>query len=552
MLFVLISIIFTFPLIFHMKSFLFGEKGDTYSAVWTMWYHNTYSRFNYSSDININILASPFGYNRISYHPFGDLMIFLFGDIFGEIAGYNLLILAGFILSSFTMYKLTFFLSKNQIASIFSGILFGFSPYAIVHAIAGHITFNFLLPLYVLSLFYMQKKRTLISAILCGIIFALVSLSYLYYGYFMFFFTLCFIFYDFLIIKKQNLSIKKLLINWGITGIISIGILALHVINTKLGFAKEKSIISRPLKDLFTYSAKPWDYLLPSVYNPFLGKLSKPITDSLLIGSNYTEQTLYLGIIPLILALYSVWLYWKNKIDASQKSYIRFLFFTGLLMLIFSAPPFVPLGEFKIAEGGEIITKYKLYFPSYFLYKIAPMFRVYARFGVLVILCVSALAGIGFAHLSNKLKYRRNVFIILCFLIVAFEFISIPKFINVNYIPPVYEWLKNQNTECIVVEYPIEQNIHGLPGEYQFYQRIHKKRLFNGTISGTEADKIKLSIVEPTDKKVPFILKNIGVKYLLLHKDKYMMHRGKRPFLKDLPGFKLVKIFPATEVYEIR
>lgn len=553
LLFILISIIYTFPLILNIKSFLLGEPGDTYGVIWSMWQHKEHDRFNYSYSTYINEIASPFGYVRTSYHPVGDIIIFLFGDIFGEILGYSLLILFGFVLSAFFMYKLAFFLTKNNIAGIFSGIVFGFAPFAMAKAIAGHMVFNFVLPLYILSLFYMQKKRTIMASIIAGIAFILVSFSFLYYGYFMILFTFCFIIYDFFLIRKQKLPIKKWLLNWIIAGIIGFGVLSIHVYSFSKysSMPKEKVVLTRPLKDLFTYSAKPWDYMLPSAYNPILGKISKPIIDSLLIGSNYAEQTLYLGIIPVLLAFYAIWLWRKKQVDIQQQNLIKYLFFTGLIMLIFSAPPFVPLGKFHIVNG-EIISAHNTYFPSYLLYKIAPMFRVYARFGILVMLCTSILAGIGFACVYSRFKYYRTAFVILCFALLAFEFVSVPKFIDAKNISPVYKWLESQKGDFIIIEYPLNPDIHGLTGEYMFYQRIHKKRMFNGAFTGTTIDKLQSTMLDVTDKKTLNIIKNLGIKYIVVHRDKYAVYNKTAPEIPDVAYIKPIKSFNKDLIYKIK
>ena len=82
-----------------------------------------------------------------------------------------------------------------------------------------------------------------------------------------------------------------------------------------------------------------------------------------------------------------------------QAFYVKLFLFITFVGILFSMPPYWNFGIFKI------------YFPSFFMYKILPMFRAYARFGILVMLSISVLAGIGFMRLvstkKNKIHYCR-------------------------------------------------------------------------------------------------------------------------------------------------
>lgn len=549
--FVFIGIIYTFPLVFHIKSFLLGEPGDTYGVVWRMWIHNAGGASAFSCSLHTDKVNAPFGALLQMYHPVTEVAIYFVSSLFGEIFAYNLIVMLIFVLSAFTMYMLVKYLTKSHIAGLFSGIIFGFSPFAVSHAIAGHLAFGFLMPLYVYTLFILKERKRFIYAVLSGIVLCMNCFTWLYYGYFMIFFTLCFIFYDLIAVLKEKGDCKKFIIKWCIFLIVVLAIMIPYAFQILAIKGNVNEIVSRPMKDLFTFSAKPWDYLLPSVYNPFLGKLFKPVVDSLLIGSNYAEQTLYLGFMTIIFTLYALWIWRKKSINASIISIIKFFFFTGLIMLILSAPPFVPIGKYTI-ENGEIISKYKIYFPSYLLFKIFPMFRVYSRFGVLVMLCAGVLAGIGLSEFLKNLKKYHKTAVLSVFAVLILEFAFIPKFIDLKNIPEVYSWLKDEPGDFIIAEYPIESNIHGLNEEYMFYQRIHNKKMFNGPVEGGEADKIKSGTADILKANSIRTLKSLGVKYIIVHADKYFKYRKIYPDLSKNRNLVLTRNFEKDLVYKIK
>jgi len=222
---------------------------------------------------------------------------------------------------------------------------------------------------------------------------------------------------------------------------------------------------------------------------------------------------------------------------------VSFFVFAGIVALIFSHAPWTDIGPFRI------------FFPSYFLYKIAPMFRCYARLGALIMLSVSVLAGIGLAGILQKIKFpkKQGILVAIIILLVFIEFaptFPVPMINAVNP-PPVYEWLSKQEGDFIVAEYPLEGD-----SEYFFWQRIHQKKLVNGALPGTRADEVRKEIISILDPRTPGILKYLGAKYVILHSGKYATSDevaiiGEVPDIQKQLGLRTVKSFPEAEVYEI-
>jgi len=171
---------------------------------------------------------------------------------------------------------------------------------------------------------------------------------------------------------------------------------------------------------------------------------------------------------------------------------------------------------------------------------------------VLVLLCVSVLAGFGLTFLLAQLKERRKQYFLTALLsgAVLLE-VLLPSF-NVDLAPPeVYVWLADQPGDFVVAELPPRSDHSDL-----LYQRVHQKRLFNP--SRENAQELLYSLVdqERFSKQVikdvamfPDELKEVGVKYVIFHKgdpiaplpDDYL----------DCVGFKLIKEFDDDLVFEI-
>jgi len=213
------------------------------------------------------------------------------------------------------------------------------------------------------------------------------------------------------------------------------------------------------------------------------------------------------------------------------------------MALVFSHAPWTDIGPFRI------------FFPSYFLYKVAPMFRCYARFGILVMLSVSVLAGMGLAAILQRIKSpkRQGILVVVIILLICIEFA--PTFpapmINAVNPPPVYEWLAQQEGDFTIAEYPLEGD-----SEYFFWQRIHQKKLVNGALPGTRADKVRKEIVDILDPKTPGKLRYLGAKYIIFHPNKYAKSDeiaiiGEIPNIQKQLGLKMIKLFSEAEVYAV-
>jgi len=282
---------------------------------------------------------------------------------------------------------------------------------------------------------------------------------------------------------------------------------------------------------------------LPSTEHPLFGNFTKKFVGSPLWGVSLTEHQLYLGWTVILLA-FVAFRKWRRRCSNinEENFWIGFFVFLVIVAWLFSQPPWWRIGPIKI------------FMPSFFMYKILPMVRAYCRFGIVVELGLSILAGFGLNLILDRIKNKNRQLLlgsIFCFL-VLFEFWNWPpyKVIDVSKAPQVYYWLKNQPQDFAIAEYPLDTE--GPNEMYKFYQIFHQKPIINGTIPGTYANKVAQKIVKLSDPKTASILKWMGVKYVLVHKEDYLktelvewIEELKR--IPQNPYLKFIKSFPPQE-----
>ncbi len=585
------SILLTYPLVFKMNSAVYGPfyNTDVRGTIWSLWWLR-YSALHHIDYNNCFFLGAPFWVN------FGFMPIlginFLFSRLMVVLAGYivsvNLLTLFGFALTGLFGYLLAYSLIKNKTAAFISGFIFAFCPYHLNKVM--EFTYVFLgtwFVLYVYSLFRIKEQSGLWPIMLAAFSFTMTVVFCAYYGFFAFVFTAGLLIFCFLYQWRNKLvdlrtaqkrrellarARKSLRFVKSIAVVLVLFILlnaqSLWGILSRMFFSHADTAsgasvsFARPLDYLIAQSARPLSYLLPASTHPVFGSFTEKMFGSIFYGRGFREQTLYLGAIPLILA-FTAFRQWKRK-RANPKIYpdyhasgenffIGFFIFMGWFAFLCSLPPFLDIGIFKI------------YFPSYYFYKILPMFRAYARFGMVVMLCVAVLAGYGLRYIFGNIKSKniRFLFTSIVFLAILFEFTNVPpsRVTDILKIPPVYAWLKDQTGDFIIAEYPMAAVSSGEAWEkydYLYYQTIHQKRMVNGAMQGTKAFEIRRKISKIDDPQTIAILKEMGVEYVIFHSDQYKGGYkedvdviGEVPNLSALSGLRLIKSFDSVSVYEI-
>ena len=512
-----IATLLTGGLVFHLDSIPFGDYGDARGVIWAHW-----AKTNGLLDAQTNhLIAAPHGVPIVNdiRTPVSESISLILTKFFNEIAAYNIFVLLSFPITAVGTYLLLINLLQNKIAAFIGGLIFGFCPSAVMQASGGHavFAFNVFIPIFLLALFYNRTQRTLFSATYVAASFSLVVLTSLYFGYFAIYIGIYFVAFELINSKREDR--RPILFKYFVSLIFATFIIMpsqYKVIYHQVTASHETLVNTGRIQDigqLISYSSRPWDFILPSVDHPIFGRHVYEFVRSHLHGSNVFEQTHYLGIIPMCLLIYGVILIIRGKLIGDLRTFFLFFTFGALWMYFLSLPPLLSIGDLQAPTL------------SWLAYKLTPMFRVYARFGILVNFFVACAVAVVLVYLFNCMNRRRYYGMVAFLLsIVIFEYCSLPldSALPVEQPSKVYSWLAEQPGDIIVAEYPMMNSDEFPFYSYLFWQRIHKKRLVNGAVRNNKItwdffEKIK----NLDDPNVALLLQSAGVKYVIVHASMY-------------------------------
>lgn len=587
-----VAVLSTYPLILKLSRGIYGPFFDTdiRGTVWFSWWYTL------SHHLGIDwhfcpYLAAPFGLD-FSAIPFFWMSLSLtksLSILTSPVIALNALLLISFVACGLLTYTLVRRMTGDPGAALLAGFIFTFSPYHLNKVMEfSYAYLGTFLVFYVYSLLRLRERVCIRSTLVAGAAFALLLDFNAYYAYFAVLLTAAFflfcLFYQWKVkiveIRNREGTVLALRLKNSLKFLLSVGCvfsLAFLIQGPVLfkivgrvfsgppaGDTSSSAIYLRSFSYLFAQSARPLSYLLPASSHPVFGEFTKKMFGSFFYGRGPIEQTLYLGWIPLALSFIAFRVWKKKRLEASsagiyaatQENFvIGFFLFSGIIMFLCSMPPYFDLGLFKV------------YFPSFFLYKVFPMFRAYARCGVFVMLSVSVLAGFAISFIVRQIRKPFQKYALFLFLAlgIAFEYTNIPPWRATDIYartPAVYKWLASQPEDLLIAEYPMATAVAGEASEnydYLFYQTLHGKKLVNGAQPGSPAFKVREEIARIDSPGTALVLRSLSVRYVIVHTKRYITGQFKTEgeivgVLPDLEGardLKLIGAFGDDLLYEI-
>jgi hypothetical protein len=590
-LFCLLSLLLTYPLVRDLGSAVLGppSPGDQFEYVYKVWWFKHALLDLHRSPFFNPEMFYPFGYNvALSETTLSNTIPALpLTVLLGEVAAYNLIVLASFILSGLGMYLLVVHLTGSRVAGVLSGTIFAFCPYRMAHLGAGHLPLmgTQWLPLLLLYLDRMVVRQQWTDAAMAGLFFSLAALSAWYYAYM---FALAGAAYVLLRGRpwRQHLwqrGFAQRVLVFGAICLLLVGPVAVPV--TQLW--KEGN---RPqsLRYLDQFSASPVDFVYPNVMQPLWG------AQLLTHYPQKLEQMLFLGWVPLGLAAFALWhergltwrafvwlsvifvllslgttLHWLNSpLYIAVPGWLERVFTLGMGLLT-KRLALYPISSYSLRVENAVYVP----LPTLLLYLFLPFFsamRVWARFGLIAALGVSVLAGRGMERLLNnsaehpvpakdgvgwppgaRVSKAQLVTVLLCAAVIL-EFASFPYALGWSKVQarPVDGWLASQQGDFAVMEFPVSA---ALSGRSLYAMRIHGKSITFGY--GTffpwafERQRATLESFPSGDSIV--LLKKWDVRYVLVRSRSYgEAWQGIERDLMTVSGLRHVVTLDDEPIYE--
>lgn len=312
--------------------------------------------------------------------PLTDAAGVVLARLVGAVPAYNALVLLSFPLTALTTYLLARYLLRSHAGALVAALAFAFAPVHLAQAAYHvHIAQTQWIPLYLLALIAAVDRPTAARMAFLVLAAAALVLSNAYGG-----------------LIGAVITPVALGARWStadprrwrglllpgatlaVAGAAGIGLVLL----TMPELLRDPSRFAFPPADVARYGARWSSYLTPTIDHPLLGDVARRLVRLSDTGVGLFEQQVWLGWSWLVLAAVGL---------LSIRRPLLVIPIVGLWAILISLAPRAPA-----CGAGSLV-------PSCLIHSVAPVFRAYARFGIVASACVALLAG---QAVASGLRWR--------------------------------------------------------------------------------------------------------------------------------------------------
>jgi len=439
--FALLVIVNTFPLIIQPGSSI-GQHGDAYFSVWRLAWVAHQLRADPWHLFDSNIFfphRDTLAYSDAMLLPAVVLAPCNWIGI-SPLVIYNGTLLVAFLLSAVAAFLLVRELTGSTAAGLVGGVIFGFSAHRFEHFDHLELQFAFWIPLAVL--YWHRAVMRERGYLIVGALSAGQVLSSIYHGVF-FAAWLAVATLLWFVRSPRKAARAAVLILW-----LPLATLAVY----SAPYMKSRAEVGeRPLTDVLSYSARPWDFLSAPASSVLYGWTQS-------IGAN--ELHLFPGIVAALLLVAGLW----PPLDRTRAVHAGALAFAILLTLGLHGPIYFWLYEWVLPFRG---------------------LRVPARADILVLLGTSVLAGFGLTRLLRHITRERLAITVATAAVVlaSIECLARPALIPASPAASVwYAWLGTM-PDAVVFEWPVTvpwRLTDMRDVRYMYRSTLHWRPMLNG------------------------------------------------------------------------
>ncbi len=470
-LYTVLTVIFTYPLLFNLTSQIPKGEGDMYQAIAQI---ESRTEVLEQKGVIGGLYALAADQNLNTFLPY-----VLFNLVFNTFTSYNILFLLSFILSGLGAYLLCFYFTKNKTASFLAGMLFAFSPFHVYQSTIAHAgtMHQEWIPFFILFLFKFFEEFKFKYFALSVVFLSLIALTEHHLLAFTVLFLGIFLAYK-LITQLRVLGNKKFWMYAVFSAMIMV-IVSFSLFSSMFRIASsENNFLDPGIKSARKYAMKPLDPLAPPKAHSLWPEVNLGI-NTFLLGERKEDRPYFIGYLTfgVILFMLAALIYRKKwKIITKDNAGISLL--QGLLFWVITTVLF-----YIFALGPQIKTgDQKIFMPYYLIYEYLPFYeniRTTGRLFVYAMLGVSLLFAYGMVLLINRYPYKRNVLAGIFAVVILLEFSAVPlPTISITHSPFYYKIAKDKE----------QYKIMEIPGstDYDFAsyamitETIHKKQPMHG------------------------------------------------------------------------
>lgn len=439
------------------------------------------------------------GVNLVSWSS--TLPIWIFALAFGPFAGFSLTNLLAFILGGVFAQLLVTRLTASRAAGIIGGFAFAFTPYAVTkvatHPQLGHGWPLALLAWRMVAVAQAPTWRNVAAA--SGA--AVVVLSYTPYFLLIGGVLLATCMALTLAYGARIGAFRVHLFTQTVIAMIAalyVAVLAIFTLGRGGG-----SLRHHAPEEFTTYAARPAEYVVPYARGGIFGDTFLPYLAANQHGSNFSETTLYLGVVVLALAAAALIAAVGGWLPNDLKRPALAGLVVAVVAFVWSLPPQLRVGIVELPA------------PIAILGEITSTWRVMSRFVVLVSLGMTVLAAVGLvAIMRSRGRILGTGIAVLALAGVMLDFTWRPGVTELGEAPEVYGLLREE-PRGVVAQYPL------LPAGFGdsspiLWQDAHGHPLLNGYIEGSPNEARAASLYYLNAPATARGLASIGVKHVIV------------------------------------
>jgi hypothetical protein len=494
----------TWPAVSDLGGTLFGAGGDLTGGI-AIWRETVDSGHVPFLPGIIHTLNAPEGLpirwtlNLVAWPT--TVLLWLGTLAFGATTAYTLYAVIAMPLSGLAVFQLARRITGNPWAALVGGFAIAFYPFAVVNG-AGHSDFvhawALVLPIWRLLVLAEQPSRR--NGLMAGVA---ASFAMAWTPYFFLFTVLV---WGALAIVGLAFAVGDGRLHTSLVPQLTAGAVVTLTAGVMLvlnGVGPASEIRTLPKIELITYSARPYEYVLPP-YGPLARMIDSPhYLANHLHGSNSSESTLYVGLSIIALALVAVVALVRGRLRRSQGRAVVMMVAVVVTGLAFSAPPNWNAWGLNLPMPNDLI------------FHVTSAWRVYSRLVVVVMIGLSVLAAIGVDVLVRGRSRRLQALMLAAIgLVVVTDLAPQTSIFTPIHMPGIYRTLARQ-PPGIVAQYPL------VPAVYSTYNDLWFRALgghptLNGYPSGSIQEARDVALANLADPHTRAGLKALGVRYVLV------------------------------------
>jgi len=469
--------------------------------------------------------------------------------------GMNLSVLVTFVLSGYGMYLLLTEWTGRRWAGLVAGVLFAYSPQRFGQLNHLELLVTQWMPLTLLALHWTLTRRGWRYSTLFILFFNLQALSGFHFSFNLA--IAC------VLLALVYMITKRVYWRGGLWVAAGVSILVTLLFNWPiwrmyLRFSDVMGAIRTP-GEVRIYSAALTDYATTIPHNLLYGwtfnhwQLENHQTQPLMPVGIVGFLLAAVGLVSLFKKKHSLQSSAKSKGDSSNTQHVTRNAFSStytnpVIIFLFLLAAISLLLSFGLNENalGSTLAPVLKYSPYFWLYDNVLFFqgiRVPGRFGILVVVGLTGLAGWGVAQLptfgKSKIQNLKSKIVIVGLIaLILLEFWSVgligPEFPAGQDIPQVYHWLQDETSpDSVALELPFQG-----PSEfvYEYYSSHHWRHLANGGTGFTPPiyKELRQWFNNFPDPRSVDIIQQMGIDFVVLHPDSYHPNAWQR-VMDELP-----------------